>query len=298
MASKNMADLCNVPEYTAQAVNYYSYMFALDNVWFGNSLYDNTGIFVSAPLSLNDLGVLAVNTSSNTETGVVQNSIELEIIKIDRSPKYKITKIPIPYLGQTTVTSERLVLTRRETNAVVYDVGMLRFLPYVASTWDGITPPPDPDPITIYENGTALTTADWEFAIAEEDLASNWSLDWQTGFANATSWTETLTQTGYKLSPPKMWIKIKNPELNAVYTVDYTIRTSDSHTADDNYTIWLDKDQTAWLTNKGRVRFKQEDPDNTVKSDVYLQVTLRRNKSSQALSPELHEYAVLAAVYS
>jgi len=297
MASENMADLCNVPKYLPKQINYYNYTFALDNVWFGNSIYKDVGIFVSKPLSLKNPGVLGIKVDTNTETGIIRNTIEYEIIKIDRSPKQKITKIPIPYLGQSSVTSERLILTKKETNTIIYDVGMLRFLPYISSTWVY----GDDDPVIIYKNGssTPLASSEWDFAIAESSLATNWTLDWQNGFVNAVDWLDPILGTPkYKLSPPKMWIKIKNPELNAVYTVDYTIRTSDSHPDVDNKIIWLDKDKTVQLNHQGRIRFEQEDPDVTIESDIYLQITLRRNISSQSKSPELYEYAVLAATYS
>lgn len=287
MASDNMADLCNVPKYPTVSINYYNYTFALDNVWFGNSVYIDTGLFVSKPLSINNLGILAVRINSNTETTTVRNSIEYELIKIDRYPKYKITKVSIPYLGQTNVISERLIFTKRETNTVTYDVGMLRFLPYVPSVWEL----DDDDPIIVYKNGEALTSTDWDFAISENTLTSNWTLNWQNGFLNAVDWNN------YKLSPLKMWIKINNPELNAVYTVDYTIRTSDSHAETDNYTVWLDADKTIELSDRGRVLFVQKNADMTVESDAYLQITLRRNVASQAISPELYEYAVLASTY-
>jgi hypothetical protein len=293
-SSENLADLCNVPDTTATQISSYAYTFALDNVWFGNSLYVDSGIFVSTPLKLDNVGVLAVQADESSETGNTVNSIEYEIIKIDRSPKYKEYKFPIPVLGSNTVKSERLILTNRETNTVINDVGMLRFLPYVASTWTT----GDADPITVYKNGEAISSSDWDFAIAESSLATNWTLDWKNGFSNATSWEETVSQSGYKLSPPKMWIKIKNPELNSVYTVDYTIRTSDSHPEDDNHTIWLDKDKTIWLLDGGRVNFRQEDPDIIVKSDIFLQITLRRNLASRTTSPELHEYVVLATSYT
>jgi len=292
LASKELADTCNVPNYSSSRVSSYAYVFTLDNVWFGNSLYKDTGVFVSKPLRLKNPGVVAVRSDELTQTGAIQNSVEYEIIKIDRSPKYNESRFPVPKLNQTSVTSERLILTNRDTSSVINDVGSLRFLPYIASDWS-LTPSADNYPVTVYENGETLSFgSDWQFAIANDSSGSNFSFDWSGNLSNATLWSN------YKFSPPKFWIKISSPKLNSVYTVDYTIRTSDSHTATDNKIIWLDKNKTTSLYHGGRVNFRQKDPDVTIESDVFLQVTLRRNKSSQAASPELYEYAVLAATYN
>lgn len=290
-SSKSAADMCNVPDYQSSRVSAYAYVFVLDNVWFGNSLYKDTGIFVSKPLRLKNPGVIAVRSDESSETGTIRNSVEYEIIRIDRHPKYKEYRFPIPKLDQTSVVSERLVFTNRDTSSVINDVGALRFLPYIESTWV-LNPAGDNYPITVNKNGEALNFgSDWQFSISNNSDGSNFSFDWSSNLTDATSWSN------YKFFPPKFWIKILSPELNSVYTVDYTIRTSDSHTEDDNKTIWLDKDKTTSLSHGGRVNFRQEDPDVTIESDLYLQIMLRRNTSSQSKSPELYEYALLAATY-
>ena len=92
------------------------------------------------------------------------------------------------------------------------------------------------------------------------------------------------------------------PSPNSVYTVNYTIRTSDYNInnagSNEGKTVWLDSDQTVSLDKGGRVCFREQDHDVTIDSEIYLQVTLRRNKSSQDTTPELYEYAVLAASYN
>jgi hypothetical protein len=290
-SSKAAADMCNIPDYKSSRVSAYAYVFVLDNVWFGNSLYKDTGIFVSRPLRLKNPGVIAVRSDESSETGTIRNSVEYEVIRIDRHPKYKEYRFPIPKLDQTSVVSERLVLTNRDTSSVINDVGALRFLPYIDSTWT-LNPAADNYPITVCKNGEALNFGtDWEFSISNDNAGSNFSFEWSSNLTDATSWSN------YKFFPPKFYIKIKSPELNFVYTVNYTIRTSDSHTEDDNKIIWLDNDKTISLSHGGRVNFRREDPDVTIESDLYLQVTLRRNTSSQSKSPELYEYALLAATY-
>jgi len=291
LSSESLADLCNVPVPVSKQVNAHRYTFALDNVWFGNDLYKDSGIFVSKPLKITNIGSLAVRVDEEVQSGVTQDTIEYEIIKIDKAPKYKETKFPIPKLNQTSVVSERLVLTKRESASVKNDVGMLRFCPYIPSDWSSSYA----DPIVVYENGRELNAGtEWEFAFAEE-TAVNGTLDWKTVF------TQAVDFSNFTLTPPKMWIKINNAKLNDVYTVDYTPRTSDYNIneagTNEQETVWLDADKTVYLENGGRVYFKREDPDVTIDSEIYLQITLRRNKASQASTPELYEYAVLAASY-
>ena len=291
LASKRLALLCNVPTIKRKQVNSYKYSFGLDNVWFGNSIFMDTGIFVSKPLQVKNIGVLAIQTDESQETGVTRNTIEYEIIKLDRAPYFKETKFPILPIGYSSTLVERFIPIKRETTTAVNDVGMLRFCPYIPSDWTSI----DSDPITVYENGIALTiSTDWEYAFAElTDV--NKTLDWKDDFADGVNFTS------YTLSPPKVWIKLKNAKLNSVYTVSYTPRTSDYNlnTAGTNEqtTIWLDKNETVSLQKDGRIHFKRNDPDATITSDIYLQITLRRNTPSQSVSPELYKYSVLAASY-
>jgi hypothetical protein len=291
LASEKLAKLCNVPVEKSKQINSYKYTFGLDNVWFGGSLYKDSGIFVSKPLKVTNIGVLGIKTDETTETGVTRNTIECEIIKIDRKPFYKETRFPVLKIDEPETIIERLIPVKRETEAAVNDVGMLRFCPYIPSDWTT----GDTDPIIVYENGVALTIdTDWEYAFAELS-GINKTFDWKTDFADGTNFSL------YTLSPPKVWIKLKNAKLNSVYTVSYKPRTSDYNIniagTNEQATLWLDKDETVFLNKDGRIQFKRNDPDVTIESDIYLQITLRRNKPYQSVSPELLEYSVLATSY-
>lgn len=287
LSSKNLANILNVPSGESQQINSFIYPFALDNVWFGNSLYEDSGIFVSKPIKDSDFGVLAVQTIEDLSSDIC-NSIEYEIIKKDISPKYKETKFPIPYLGQTSVTNERLILTNLDGESTINNIGALRFCPLITTNdinlvFSGTFP------MHIYKNGEALSNGtDYEIAISLN--SSNSGLNWQEHFTNLDDFSK------YTLTPTKMWIKIKEPESNAVYTVDYKIRTSDS--SEDNTTIWLNKDKDIFLSDNGRVNFLKENPDVTIDSEIYLQITLRRNAASKSTSPVLKEYALLGAKYN
>jgi hypothetical protein len=294
LASESLADLVNIPTPVSNQINSYRYTLALDNVWFGNDLYKSSGIFVSKPLKVNNVGTLSVRVDESSEVGVIRNSIEYEIIKIDRSPRYRETRFPIPKIEQSTVTSERLIFTKRIDHSTLKNVATLRFCPYIPNDYTGAVS--EAVPINVYLNGQLLEPGtDWEYAFAKSSIV-NEDFDWKITLTDGVDFSQ------YTLSPPKVLIKILNPTTNGVYTVDYTIRTSDYNIdiAGDNEqeTVWLDADKTAYLNKDGHVNFKQEDPDTTVESDVYLQITLRRNKASQSSTPELYEYAILAASYN
>ena len=304
LASEKLATVCNVPTSSPLQINAYLYSFALDNVWFGNSKYIDTGIFVSKPLSVTDIGLLAVKATENIGSNLVKNSIEYEIIKIDKYPHYKESKFPIPKLNQTEIEHERLILTKKEDTSDINDTGMLRFCPYVDPLYDPLT---DESPVKVYKNGIELNLGtDYSIAISTISFASGMHrLDWRglpwEQFADLEAYVLLISGVPYSgkiLSPKKMWIKLHDSVLDssAVYTVSYALRTSDTHMDDD--TLWLDSNKTIFLAHEGRVHFLKKDLDVTIDSDIYLQVTLRRNLASQASSPELLEYAVLGAVYN
>lgn len=288
--SDKLSDLLNIPKAPKKKqINSYVYTIGLDNVWAGNSKYTDSGVFVSKQLTGENLGVIAVNTSENLGSGEITNSVEYQIIKRDKHPFFKEVNFPIPSLGQTHVESERLVLTKKEDRSDIEDAGQLRMCPYIPPDWAV----QDGTPITVYENGKELLFgSDYEYALQTIISASGQSiLDWE-----GSDWITASYLGNYKLSIPKVWIKILRPSSSAVYTVDYEIRTSDTYASDK--TLWLDTDKTIFLSHKGRVNFRRDNLDAKIISDIYLQITLRRNIASQSKSPELLEYAVLGATYN
>jgi len=281
LASKNLNELLNVPEQKTKQVYSYLYPFALDNIWFGNSLYKDSGVFVSSPLKGSNFGLVAVKSLEDLGTDNL-NSIEYEIIKRDISPKYKEVKFPIPSLGQRTITNERLVLIKREDNSTITDTGMLRFCPLVRA--DSLT-----DAVIVYENGKRLQVgADYYYSISFESGHNNFL--WNANYLYASDFNN------FSLDIPKMWIKIRFPKSNSIYTVDYKIRTSNSNTQDQ--TVWMNKEKTLFLSDNNHILFNKENLDVTIDSEMYLQITLRRNSASQSVSPILKEYAILGATYN
>ena len=288
LTTEELATIVNVPQPAYERINSYIYSLSLDNVWFGNSLYSDQGVFVSSPLSVVNLGVLGVQGREKAEDGIVRNSIEYEIIKVDESIQRE-KRFPIPNLGATQINSERLVLTHKDnSNQLINDSGLLRFCPLVPSDYE----PSDESPIAVYKDGVFQEINNhYQIAVSKLTDAGIEKLLWLDSFDN------TANFSNFTFNPQKMWIKIINPSSNSIYTVNYNLRFSTFVATDLTKTVWLDAEKTIYLTDGSRVQFKNEDPDEQLESKLYLQITLRRNEASQSASPELNEYAVLAANY-
>jgi hypothetical protein len=281
-------ELYNSTTLGSEKVDRYLYRFALDNVWFGDDNYAETAMFVSRPIKIEDVGVLAVKTDEATTSSGINNTIEYDIVKRNTGSNIEEIRTPIPHLNQSLVVHERLVLTRKISKTkAMNDSGALRFCPYVPSDYSV----QDDYPVIVYKDGVALTIGtDWKYAISTVvGVISDEYLDWQNTFV------QSATFSNYTLTPQRMWILINNPSPKSIYTVSYTIRTSD-RTSDDT-TVWMDIDKLSFLGEDGRVYFKK-DPERSVSSDVYLQVTLRRNTASRRETPELLEYSLLGARYT
>jgi len=290
LTAEDLIVACGVPPIQQEKIDAYIYTLSIDNIWFGNALYEDQGIFVSSPLRVIKTGVLGVQGLESITEEETRNSIEYEIIKIDRAPLTRTHRFPIPRLDQEEVKSERLVLIQKEDSLTTSDVGALRFCPFVSSSWTST----DPDPIVVYKDGVALVLGiDWELAISKSLKTNKETLDWVKSFDSAQySSGGSTVFANYTLNPQKMYVKISSPSSSAVYTVDYSLRFSESAFSDE--TVWLNEERTIYMSERGRVRLIKESHGSLI-SDVYLQITLRRNASRQSISPELKEYVVLAS---
>jgi hypothetical protein len=284
LSSDNLASFIGIDTPIEKQINQYSYTFIIDNIWFGNSEYQNTGLFVSKPFKITNIGLLGLNVDEKEETGILKNTIEYDIVKIDRWPRYNEQRFPILPLGKLDIDCERLILTKRTSDSnYINNVGSLRFCPHVMSGWSI----EDPAPVMVYKNGSLLVIgADWEFAISK----NNTDFEWTSSFAFASYFNN------YTLTPPKMWIKIRNPEESAVYTVSYKARSSDAYS--DDVSLWLTENQLVYMDREGKIYFRQENPSIDIESEIYLQITLRRNLASAASTPELNDYVLLGASYT
>lgn len=289
--SESLSNLCNISDYSPEHINKFLYSITIDNVYGGYSVREDNGIFVSKALKAKDVGVIAINSEQEIETDSVSNNIEFEIIKRDRFPYYKETKFPIPILNQKQVYSERFIPINKTVRNDINDTGVLRFCPYVDPS---LTITSD-DPITVYENGQRLIFGDpdngYEYAIGTfTDSSGIIKLDWKGG-----NWLDAANFSNYKFTPQKMWLKLANPNQNSIYTVHYTIRTSDSYINDS--TVWLDKDKTIFLSDGGRAICYRDNLDIDIESDIYTQITLRKNLLLESSNIELPGYTTFCSVY-
>jgi hypothetical protein len=282
--SNNISRIVGNESHFEKRINSFLYSIVIDNIWFGNSEYNNTSIFVSKPLKVSNLGALGLSIAAKEESGIIRNTIEFDIVKIDRFPKYNEQRFPILPIGSTIIPCERLVLTKKSNiSNYTNTVGALRFCPHVKSGWEiG-----DLNPFNVYKNGVLIDlSTDWEFAIAKTGN----DFDWKVNYLDA------IDLADYKFSPPKMFIRIRNPEESAVYTVSYTARTSDAYSTDTK--LYLDSEQLISMNREGKVYFAQENPNIDIQSEVYLQITMRRNLPTVGSSPELDNYVLLGASYT
>jgi len=285
IVSDKAADACLIPEDSKlPKIEKYRYLFSLDNVWFGNENYLASGMFVSKPLKIENVGTVGISTEDEVNTlNGVSDAIEYDIAKVDQLPRYNVTIIPVPKINQTSVESERLVFSARINSSTLDDMAVLRFCPLVPSDWEiG-----DDYPVNIYKNGNVLDLGtDWQLAVSSVDNSLGSELDLKSSFFYITDFDT------WNLLPQKMVVVINNIDPNAVYTASYSLRFSDSP---GNDTVWLDDTRESYI-EKGKVVFKR--PDNLVKSNIYLIAKMRRNLSLDTSTPKLYEYSLLGSAYN
>lgn len=335
--SSEMASICGIASSDETHINSNVYTFSLDNVWFGNSLYNDTSIFVSQPIHLDSPGVVSIKATEKnigtyvegTDSFVSQytdieelddladdipknaGSIEYELIResVDGDGFTTRDHFPVPLLGQTIVLRERLVLTKRIDDDVQNDAGALRFCPRTESRTCHVY---------LFKNGKFVSPGDdlWQWAVSE-DIAGQ--LEWKNSSeAFDVSCKHWWNFRYWTLRPQKLWIKVKNVAPGDVYTISYAIRTSQTTEADLQWPydvdalssldypltpiecrVFMDKGQMVYMGEEGRINFLPDpDTDITRSADIYTQITLRRNASQHPLSPELLEYAFLSAPYN
>lgn len=278
--SEVISEICNVPSLTETQVNYNTYSFAIDNIYFGNPVYSNVGTFLTKPLRLVNPGTIAVKVNEKAEIGTIQNSIEYDVIKVDKSPRYKETRFPIPYLGQESVNSERLILISKSSNILIKDIGKLRFLPNLSETFQ------------IYKNEKLLSIGtDYLCSVAQISKNESETFDWKASLS-------AIDYQDYDISPLGFYIKILNPNMSDVYTINYSIFTSETEDSSSEFkTIWLNKDNTISLADKGHINILKNE-NYPIESEIYLQITLRRNQFTRSTTPELYECILLANKYN
>jgi len=326
LVSTELAEICNAQNDGTSHVNANAYRFCLDNVWFGNSLYHHNGIFVSEATRLSAPGVVSIkaqeknvgyyyeDSEETIQTSIEENDLSETTLSSDQyknagSVEYEVIRhwtnqegnpqrehFPIPILGQRKVVRERIVLSKRVDDPLVNDVGMLRFAPRVERGFG----------VHIFRNGKEMACGtgpdNWQFATRKFGGAFEWK-----DSTLSEDWSDFRR---WNLIPQKMWIKFNNVSPGDVFTASYTIRTSVREDSDfihppystpltaSEAVVYMDKNKMLYLGEDGKVIFVP-DPETgyTSATDLYVQITLKRNSSEIALSPEVLEYMLLSAPY-
>lgn len=321
LLSSDLSAKLGVPKNVKQHLNDNIYYFALDNVWFGNGLYSDSAIFVSEPLLVDNPGVVSVQAkernvgelyigtdkelgdtaSRNSLKATNAGSIEYELIRkrIGSNNDQVIDHFPVPFLGQTRVIRERFVPTkyvRENTNTeqVIKNAGCLRFCPLIKNTIFWI------HDIEVYRNDELihLGSAPNQFKVAFRLKAGTNDLDWTDNPG-----TDIVDFSNWDIPKQKLWIQVNNPSPTDIYTVSYSIRTSSRSEADLNLNpeqvvVYVDNNRTVRIEDDGKLVFDKDTSNEFLdRSELFLQITLRRNTASKSVSPELYEFALLVAPY-
>jgi hypothetical protein len=269
----------------------YAYIFGLDNIRVGLSIYENQSIYVSEPFGITKkIGNLSLSTSgtrpfgssptaipSNTSTIYDGNdsdfyfsSIEYWVAKRDYDAKGNtIRTLHFPIIPQTTtrINHERLVLSDKSNSSIIRnDVGYTTL--FTSRTLGNVK---------VYENGSLLT----------------YNVDW----LDDTSATDKTPNSG---SPMRFKIRILNPLVGDIYTVSYTpmksttrgvLSTFSAYTGTGPEIVDMVGDLSVRYVADNNILLEQTDAD-VKSSDIFVVVILKNNSSRNALSATVEEFAL------
>jgi hypothetical protein len=306
LISADLAQACGVPKDNVTHISKIAYKLSLDNIWFGNGLYNTSSIYVSKPTEIVNPGIVSIKaTEANVgafSSGANAGSVEYEIVRQRTlTSGVETDYFSCPLLNQIRVIRERLTLFRHEDNALVSDCGCLRFCPRVIIPNDGVDGTYSSlNLVSVYKNGEPMELGDGvdEYMISfSQD--SGGDLEWYNylpdGWNDFSSWN---------LPAQKLWIKVKNPLSTDVFTVDYRIRTSTKdeldiyNDLDDNQCIvYMNSSRTVYIGEDSKLCFVPNPVSATITSKLSTQITLRQNSSYSSLSPEVCEYMLLMAPF-
>lgn len=330
LLSKGLSDILGVPKNVKNHINSNVYYFALDNVWFGNGLYSDSAIFVSEPLHVENPGVVSVQTRERnvgnrnilTETEVSTGedpryinagSVEYELIRkrLNKDGLQVIDHFPVPFLGQEQVIRERFVpvklvnnISGQQGQSIINNAGPLRFCPSISATHPIIPSYWSREELKVYKNDKPISLGiggdDYQVAFRLDPTGNTTDLDW-----TASPDPDILDFRNWNVPQQRLWILINSPSPSDVYTVDYTIRTSLRKDSDINLglspeecVVYMDQNRTIRMEEDGKLMFvKDAATQITDNSELFLQITMRRNTASKAVSPEVNEFALLVAPY-
>ncbi len=284
------------------SVKYYDYTFGFDNIKVGNAQYADTSIFVSSPITIDNLtqiglkskelrpltnGGVTTFTSSTypaTDVGYFLGSIEYYVVMQNYNENDKlidINKIPLLPTGISYINHEALVLAYKVGVSNVPNTGVLRFYTLHFNE-DQL------DELKVYRNGTLLT------------ISTDYIIE-------AFPYTnDFVPPNGQKNS---VGIRIMNPSSTDFYTVSYAPLQSNTRVAGS-----LLSDMDIEFDNDGGIKIVDliGDASATINADsvthilsnkhagqnvaytkLNLVIILRKNSPDSNVSPGVDEYTLL-----
>lgn len=284
------------------AVKYFDYTVGFDNIRVGNSEYVDTSIYVSSPITIDNLTQIGLKskelrpiytggiTTFTADTypvsdagGYFLSSIEYYAVLQNYNINDRlidINKIPILPTGISYVSHEALTLAYKVGVSLVPNTGVLRF--YTAHFTDDQI-----EDIKVYRNGTLLTyLTDWIF---EEFPYTN----------------DFVPPNGQRNS---VGIRILDPTNTDFYTVSYTPMVSNTRVdgsllsdldiefdTDGIIVVDLVGDGSATLSSDSTTHIisKKHSGQDVAYTKVNLVIVLRKNSTDNHISAGVDEFTLL-----
>jgi len=296
-----LTDILNVPAVGGPLVRYYQYMFGLDNVRCGYSLYRDRGIFVSKAHQVDQLGLVGVKVIETRPTETTDGDITQTAFSYPTRTSLEDTKyyhgaveywlsayhytadgylittdtLPVLPLDASRIYHEVLVFTHKSSVGEAYNnMGALRFFCSEDAT-----------DMQVYRNHMLLPydSNGWRFVATGEN-------------------TELTLATANAGAPMKRGIVISGGvDPVDIYTVSYTPKLSNTSVvpqAGDTLFQIIDMsgDQGVKLLSNNLVSFSPTRRGLAVAyTKLYLSVILRRTSAQEHLTPAVEEYMLLSS---
>jgi len=262
----------------------YQYTFGFDNIRCYLNKYQSRGLFVSQPVKVESPGLIALRTTEEIPTTVINNvsypacSLEYYIVKQNYNTDGIVVDrevLPIlPAASGLTIANERLFLNKHDDSAIS-NVCSLRFVP------DLTTAP------------VIKTNLISELTMGDEDNG-----DFQARVIGGTwrdSWSTLATDiTASSLPAPiEIQIKIHIPSPYTIYTINYVASSRDGDPQRDINPYVL-------LQDNGTLRcFENHGPYGTIQAaDVYLVIIMRNNSYDATITPVIEDYKLLISSHN
>lgn len=270
-AVKNTLALSNTSTESLKVFNHY--VFAIDNVYAGNSAYSDNGYFISKAFDIRKLGQLSLKISQDIPTffdadlddTFKSGSVEYDLVKRDFNTKgdfIRSNTFPLLPLGNNSVADERLFFTPR------YKTISLRF--------PGHTVGLDGSGVSLFRNNKPLIRGvDWRFA----------------NRATVGDNSDSILAVGSR----DTLIEILHDD-NIILTGKYTANYTPQHISSPDSNFYFDTEQTILCLPSNNIEFKLEKLFEIPEvSQIFLKISIRNNSFLDSLAPKINFYKLFVS---